>query len=473
MKQLQMKDLLALTSMDAGRHISDGQSVQGEIRLLKANAGGTNIPSPISVHFKLIYRFDSKLRKVYLGAWPTNTLSEIRAQRDFYRGLLAQGIDPLAEIARQQELRSIEQEIENQRQLTARLEQQEQATNKLIEVQKRQERQTYREFFDEDFFPNVLKVGRADQGLEVTRSFALDVFPLIGEIPLEEVISDHVKLVLDTIGKRATKSQPLIRTKKKVLSDLRQSFTYAFQNDLIKTDPTQRISKKAIGKDRMGERVLSEQEIALLIQKLPGCDLSISYQLALLITLATGIRVADELLTARWKQVDFKTRIFHILEPKNQMHFQVHLSDYALSKFNALHGISGYSEWIFPSPRINGAHIDKKDLTKQVAARQRGNEATLKGRTRTQQNALELPLGSWRPHDLRRTMATIMVEIDISSDIADKCLNHIEKDPMRKTYILAKNKKAMKIAWDQFGEFLQSIEDEVHPHQLGMKATIK
>lgn len=462
MSQLQLKDLSALTKKDIGRHISDGQSVQGEVRLLKEVSGGSTNRPPISVHFKLTYRFASKLQKIYLGAWPANTLSDIRAQRDLYRGLLAQAIDPKAEILRQQELRNIDQQIENELQLADRMQPQELASNKLLAMQKRRERQTYRQFFEQDFFPNTLKLGRADGGYEVIRSFEKDVFPIIGDIALEDICKEHLKLILDTIGQRATKSQNMVRTKKKVLSDVRQSLSYAFENDLIPGDPSQKISKKSLGKDKMGDRVLSEYEIAELMQKLPNCDLSLSYQLALLITLATGVRVADELLTARWTQVDFTARIFYVQDPKNGVNHQIHLSDYVWKKFQALHTISGHTEWIFPSQRNLDKHINIKDLAKKVADRQRGVEPALQGRTQAHKNSLELPLGKWRPHDLRRTMSTTMVELDITPDIADKCLNHLESDSNRRTYILAKNKKAMKAAWDLIGSHLQSIESRIN-----------
>lgn len=462
MSQLQLRDLSTLTKKDIGRHISDGQSVQGEVRLLKEASGGSANRPPISVHFKLTYRFASKLQKIYLGAWPANTLSDIRAQRDLYRGLLAQGIDPKAEILRQQELRNIDQQIENELQLADRMQQQELASNKLLAMQKRRQRQTYRQFFEQDFFPNTLKIGRADGGDEVIRSFEKDVFPIIGDIALEDICKEHLKLILDTIGQRATKSQNMVRTKKKVLSDVRQSLSYAFENDLIPGDPSQKISKKSLGKDKMGDRVLSEYEIAELMQKLPNCDLSLSYQLALLITLATGVRVADELLTARWTQVDFTARIFYVQDPKNGVNHQIHLSGYVWEKFQALHTISGHTEWIFPSQRNLDKHINIKDLAKKVADRQRGAEPALQGRTQAHKNSLELPLGKWRPHDLRRTMSTTMVELDITPDIADKCLNHLESDSNRRTYILAKNKKAMKAAWDLIGSHLQSIESRIN-----------
>lgn len=56
MSQLQVKDLKNLTLQDVGRTLSDGQSVQGQVRNTKkglANAPG--LPA-ISVDFRLIYR---------------------------------------------------------------------------------------------------------------------------------------------------------------------------------------------------------------------------------------------------------------------------------------------------------------------------------------------------------------------------------------------------------------------------------
>ena len=463
MGQLQLKELLALSKEDVGRILSDGQSVQGEVRSLKAVVSDTKGTPTVSVNFRLLYRFATKLQKVYLGSWPTNSLSDIRTRRDFYRGILAQGVDPKAEIARQQELRNIEIQIENERELADRLQKQEDASNKLLNIQKRRERMTYREFFEQDFLPSVLKTGRTDEGDEVKRAFELDVFPVIGNTALEDVSKEHIKAIMDKIGERATRSQPMIRTKKKVFSDISQSLSYAFANDLIKGDPSKKIAKKSLGKEKSKDRVLSEQEIIQLMRKLPNCDISPRYQLAILITLATGVRVADELLNARWKQVDFKARVFCILEPKNRIDHLVHLSEYALSKFEDLHKISGESEWIFPSDINTKSHVSIKDLGKKVSDRQRGEKPALRGRTRTHKNALELQMGQWHLHDLRRTMATTMVEMDVPREIADRCLNHVEEDSNRRTYILAKNKKAMRNAWDLFGKYLAGLEIESTP----------
>lgn len=63
MSQLQLKDLSALAKKNIGRHISDGQPEQGEVRLLKEVSGGSTNRPPLSVHFKLTYCFASKLKK--------------------------------------------------------------------------------------------------------------------------------------------------------------------------------------------------------------------------------------------------------------------------------------------------------------------------------------------------------------------------------------------------------------------------
>ncbi|MGD9637248.1 MAG: hypothetical protein AB7U97_28490, partial [Pirellulales bacterium] len=57
-----------------------------------------------------------------------------------------------------------------------------------------------------------------------------------------------------------------------------------------------------------------------------------------------------------------------------------------------------------------------------ITDRQRA--APLPGRSKAT-GSLVLPRGLWRPHDLRRTMATPMRrELRVSSDVIERCLNH-------------------------------------------------
>jgi integrase len=53
----------------------------------------------------------------------------------------------------------------------------------------------------------------------------------------------------------------------------------------------------------------------------------------------------------------------------------------------------------------------------------------------TSTEALLLPRGHWTAHDLRRTTATTMAELGISTDVIDECLNHVIASKVARVYI--------------------------------------
>jgi integrase len=118
-------------------------------------------------------------------------------------------------------------------------------------------------------------------------------------------------------------------------------------------------------------------------------------------------------------------------DTKNGKAHTVFLSSYALDQFKALHQLTGLSPWCFPVSRANGP-VCHKTVTKQVADRQR-DTPPMKGRTQ-QTHALVLSGGDWRPHDLRRTGATLMAELGALPDVVERCLNHTEENKVRRIY---------------------------------------
>ena len=71
--------------------------------------------------------------------------------------------------------------------------------------------------------------------------------------------------------------------------------------------------------------------------------------------------------------------------------------------------------------------------------------------------ALVLSGGKWTPHDLRRTGATLMGDLGISSDVIDKCLNHTEENKMKRTYQRQKLEKEQAQAWCALGDRLNNL----------------
>ena len=362
------------------------------------------------------YKIGGKLRQVPVGTWKGKdgaSLKALRDKRDLLAAEVKEGIDPIERKAAERLKKKADTEEAKQVQLT-----------RLLALAEQDARLTVRGLFD--LWHGIALKQRKDSGTEALRAFERDVFPLIGNMAAADVTKAHIQRIVDAMMNR-----DVVRMTKRVLSDLRQMFGFALDRDLIATDPTARIKKASIGKDTERDRVLNEREITALMEKLPTSGMAETTQSALLIQLATLTRIG-EVVSARWEHIDFERQLWTLPETKNGKAHQVWLSDFALQQFKRLHQITGTTEWAFPNSKISGP-LDTKTTTKQVADRQRDGEK-MSGRSK-QTDALKLQGGHWRPHDLRRTGASMMAELGALPDVIERCLNHTEENKIGRAHV--------------------------------------
>ena len=256
---------------------------------------------------------------------------------------------------------------------------------------------------------------------------------------------------------------------KLVLSSLRQMFNSAVDRELIEIDPTARIKKKSLGKDIERDRVLSHQEILELfrrfnVKSIPNGRVQESFefseiaQLALKLQFATMARIG-EVLSANWCDIDLENRLWFIPETKNGLRHEVYLSDWSVALIERLRTTTKNQDgYLFPSSRTN-THICSKTITKQVADRQRGENLPMSGRTK-HTSVLLLSGGQWRPHDLRRTGATLCAKLGILPEVIEKCLNHVEQSKIKRIYQRASYSDEKAKAWQVLGDYLFRLESE-------------
>jgi integrase len=71
--------------------------------------------------------------------------------------------------------------------------------------------------------------------------------------------------------------------------------------------------------------------------------------------------------------------------------------------------------------------------------------------------SLILPGGKWTPHDLRRTGATMMTALGVLPEVAERCLNHLEENKVKRTYQRYSYHNEMKEAWRLLGERIELL----------------
>jgi len=429
-----VKQLQALTELENGKRISMGESLYGVVR--------TGADGAVSLHVVWRYKVGGKVRQTPIGTWKNTSggksLKELRDKKNELALSLKKGIDPIEA-----------KEADRLKKQADQIEAKQTQIDRLQGFAAKDARTTVRGLFELWQRTDLRK--RQDRGREALRAFEADVFPIIGDVAAADVTKAHIQRIIDTMLTRGVK-----RMTERVFSDLRQLFGFAMDRDHIDADPTARIKKHKIGGSVERDRVLSESELIQFFKLLPVSGLVESSQCALIIQLSTITRIG-EVLGARWEHVDFERRIWTLPETKNGKRHTVQLNDLALRQFEVLRQHSGLTEWVFPASHLNGP-VCTKTVTKQVADRQRGDDEPMSGRTK-QTNSLALAGGQWRPHDLRRSGATLMAELGVLPDVIERCLNHTEQTKVKRIYQRPQYEAPMREAWQQLGYRLALLTD--------------
>lgn len=388
-----------------------------------------------------------------IGTYPDTSLTEARAQASALTLKRRSGIDPI------EEKKAAEIATKALAEVAAR------------EIEKEATRITVSKLFER--WASVDLVRHRDGGTYVSEQMNRHVLPVIGKLVAEDVRKGHITEVTDKLlaaGKN--------RTAKVAFSQMRQMFRFAVDRDILEVDPTASIRKAKIGgKDTERDRVISEAEIRELAAKASGARLLPSTEAAIWLALSTACRIG-ELLTSQWDDVDLSAGIWKIHHTKNGKPHTVHLSPFAIAQFKAIRATAEAKlqsdekagrpikplTWIFPD-RTSSKPVCVKTVSKQLADRQKeaapgDDEVKPMSRRSNRVDALRLPGGQWRPHDLRRTAATMMVALGVLPEVAERCLNHTEENKVKRIYQRHSYEKEMREAWRLLGERLELLTSD-------------
>lgn len=230
--------------------------------------------------------------------------------------------------------------------------------------------------------------------------------PRIGTVKAKEVTRAQVREIVESIAERAPYEA------NRVLACIRRIYNWAISEDLVETNPCDRIP--APGEERRRDRVLSEDEIKTLWKDLDNEQPQIAavFKLRLLTAQRGG-----EVLSIEWKDLDLENGWWTIPaeKAKNGLSHRVPLSGQAVRIFQELRDQQDTSEtrkdskWVFPARRFAGKN-DHLDTVQKAVERIRKRTG----------------IEDFRAHDLRRTAASMMTSMGIPRLTVQKILNHVE-----------------------------------------------
>ncbi|MDO6408894.1 integrase domain-containing protein [Pantoea phytobeneficialis] len=338
-----------------------------------------------------------------LGAFPALSLADARRLRADYLSLLANGIDP-------------------QTQAEQVTEQQQIALDSIFST------------VAANWFSLKQASVTADYAKDIWRSLEKDVFPAIGEIPVQEIKARKLVEALEPI-----KARGALETVRRLVQRINEIMIYAVNTGLIDANPASGIGMAFEKPKKQNMPTLRPEELPKLMRSLVMSNLSVSTRCLIEWQLLTLVRPSEASGT-RWAEIDFEEKLWII--PAERMKAKrehvVPLSPQALEILEMMKPISAQREHVFPS----------RNDPKQAMNSQTANAALKRigyG-------------GKLVAHGLRSIASTAMNEKGFNSDVIESALAHSDRNEVRRAYNRTTYIEQRKLIMDWWGQYAQNKE---------------
>lgn len=314
-----------------------------------------------------------------LGAFPALSLADARGLRADYLALLAKGIDPQIQA----------EVVEEQQQI---------ALDSIFST------------VAANWFQLKSNSVTPDYAKDIWRSLEKDVFPAIGEIPVQQIRARTLVEALEPI-----KARGALETVRRLVQRINEIMIYAVNTGLIDTNPASGVGMAFERPKKQNMPTLRPDELPNLMRSLIMSNLSVSTRCLIEWQLLTLVRPSEASGT-RWEEIDFDEKLWTI--PAERMKAKrihiVPLSPQALMILHTMKPISSHREHVFSSRRDS-----KKPMNSQTA------NAALKRIGFS---------GKLVAHGLRSIASTAMNEAGFNPDVIEAALAHSDKNEVRRAY---------------------------------------
>ncbi|MGE1160922.1 integrase domain-containing protein [Pantoea agglomerans] len=334
---------------------------------------------------KKLWRFryqrpaSSSRTNLSLGSYPALTLAAARQIRDQYLSLLAQGIDP----QKQQE------EVSEQRQIEL---------DSIFSVVAGR------------WFLVKSKSVTEDYAKDIWRSLEKDIFPTIGEIPVQMLKARTIVEALEPI-----KARGALETVRRLVQRINEIMIFAVNIGLIDANPASGVGMAFEKPKKQNMPTLRPEELPRLMRSLAMSNLSVPTRCLIEWQLLTLVR-PSEASNAQWVEIDLDAKLWTI--PAERMKAKrehvIPLSIQALYILEVMKPLSAHREHIFPSR--NDPKEPMNSQTANAALKRIGYGGKLVA------------------HGLRSIASTALNEEGFNADVIEAALAHTDKNEVRKAY---------------------------------------
>jgi integrase len=358
-----------------------------------------------SKYWRMKFRFGGKEKTLSFGVYPEIGAAEATEKRDAARKVIRDGVDPSLEKKKDKLKRQID--TQNSFEGIAR---------EWIELKS--------------------KTWAPLHTQRVTRSLELDIFPFIGNIPINQIDTVLLRTVIDPIQRRGA-----LDIAARVRQRCGTIFQYGMAIGACTSDPAVPLKVVMQPPTKKHFPALSEKEMPAFLKAVAEYDSHLQTRLAMRLLMLTFVRTI-ELIGARWEEIDFEEGIWNIpsVRMKEKRPHFVPLSRQALECLRQLQGITGNYPLLFP----------KRGTTKEPMS----NSTILRVIDRVGYK------GKMTGHGFRSVASTILNESgQFDFDVVERQLSHEDRDDVRAAYNRAKYMDERKRMMQWWADKVSSFEN--------------
>lgn len=363
-KKLTDTEIKSTKPSDKETNLFDGDGLM--LRIAPLSSGGKK-----NWYFRYAVPVTKKRTKVCLGTYPHLTLARARALRDEYLSLLANGIDPQVHI--NDKANALKSATEHTLQAVAR------------------------KWLDEKVKTSGISKDHAE---DIWRSLERNIFPGLGNVPINEIRPKLLKQHLDPIEQRG-----ILETLRRVISRLNEIFRWAATEELIEFNPADNLGQRFSKPKKQNMPALPPSELPRFLVALNNASVRLETRLLIEWQLLTWVR-PGEAVRARWSDIDMDNHMWNIPAEfmKMKKPHKVPLSKGAIRVLNTMGSISGHREWIFPSIKAPLNHMHEQTANAAIIRMGFGGELVAHGMRSIARTAAE-ESGKFRTEVLEAALA--------------------------------------------------------------------
>lgn len=271
----------------------------------------------------------------------------------------------------------------------------------------------------EDFFVRYYRP-RNRTSPEIERMFSQHLYPVIGQMQIEDVTQRDILRVLD----RVEAGGATVRANR-VLTATKRFLNWCIERGHLESSPAAHVKPPA--KETPRDRVLTDEEIVALLAAIEevGDPFGPIFHLLLL----TGQR-RTEVSDARWSEFDLAAGLWEMPPErvKNKRTHRLPLSDAATAILTGL-PTKGEGNLLFPAQFRRVKDGEQRAVSGFTRAKERIDALMLAHMQKAAEERGDDPeavsITKWTIHDLRRTAASGMARLGVPVHVVEKALNHV------------------------------------------------